>query len=81
MCVYFKLQPEDVWCHVQVQAPLKAPLAPLITLTAAPRKRLLAALRSLSLCVQLTQVLTQERAHTHMHIVTQSLMARASQRY
>lgn len=43
VCVYCELWLQDVWCHVQVQAPLKAPSAALITPAAALCERLLTA--------------------------------------
>lgn len=85
MCVYVSacvrvFEPENVWCHVQVQAPLKAPSASSITLTAAPCERLLTTLRPYR-CVCCWLKCWHRNVRTHMHIVTQSPSERASQRY
>lgn len=53
---------QDVWCRVQVQAPLKTSSAPLITLTAGLHQCF-----ALSPCVQLTPVFTQAAIHQHTH--------------
>lgn len=84
MCVYCELWPEDVWCHIQVQAPLEAPSALLITLTAAVCKILLIALCPfplITVCGVDSSVYTGTCAHTRTHIVSHSLRERASQSY
>lgn len=76
ICVRTGVWLQDVWCHVQVQAPLKTSSAPLITLTAGPWKKaprsVATVLPLIIMCAVDSSVYTGSYSPTHSYTRSQS---------